>query len=46
MTTDPDILQSELTLLKAREEYLILELEEVRASIGIYTNELDITEEE
>ena len=45
MNTDPDILNAELTILKLREEVLVLELEEVRASIGMYQNEMDLLEE-
>ncbi|MCK4329896.1 hypothetical protein KAX02_08640 [candidate division WOR-3 bacterium] len=45
MITDPDILNAEITILKLREELLVLELEEVRASIGMYQNAMDITEE-
>ena len=43
--TDPDIIQAELTILKAREEHLVYELEEIRASIAVYTNELEMKEE-
>lgn len=45
--TDPDILNAELAILKAREETLVLELEEVRVSIGLYQNYLyDLNENE
>ena len=43
--TDPDILNAEITILKTKEEELMLELEEVRASIGMYQSELDIIHE-
>ena len=43
-THDPDILKSEITILKAKEEELMLELEEVRASISNYINVLEIME--
>lgn len=42
---DPDILKAELVILKAKEEELILELEETRANIGMYQNEIDIKED-
>lgn len=45
MTTDPDILQAELVFLKAKEEYLVIELEQIRDSISIYENELYIKED-
>lgn len=45
MTTDPDIIQAELVLLKAKEEALVLELEQVRASISLYENEVFIEED-
>lgn len=45
MTTDPDILQAELVFLKAKEEDLAIELEQVRASISIYENEIYIEED-
>ena len=45
MNTDPDILNAELVILKAREDELILELEEVRASISLYMSEVSKTEE-
>ena len=45
MNTDPDILQAELVLLKAKEEDLVIELEQVRASISIYENEKYISED-
>lgn len=43
-TNDPDILKSEIVILKAKEEELMLELEEVRASISNYINVLEIME--
>ena len=45
MITDPDILKSELVFLNAKEKELVFELEEVRATIAVYQNELDIMEE-
>lgn len=44
-TLDPDILKSEINILKLKEEELMLELEEVRASIGSYQNKIDTMEE-
>ena len=44
-TYDPDILKSEITILKEKEEELKLELEQVRASISAYENEMYILEE-
>ena len=43
--SDPDILQSELVLLKAKEEDLVIELEQIRSSISIYENEIFINED-
>ena len=45
MILDPDILKSEISILKEKEEELVLELEEVRASIGSYQNKIYTTEE-
>ena len=45
MITDPDILNAELVILKAREDELMLELEEVRASISLYQSEMVKMEE-
>ena len=38
---DTDILKSEIVILKAKEEELMLELEEVRASIGSCQNKME-----
>lgn len=46
MIADSDILNAELVILKAKEEELMLELEEVRASISLYRSELCNTEEQ
>ena len=46
MIKDPDILNAELLILKSKEEELMLELEEVRASISLYQNEVSNTEEQ
>lgn len=46
MITDPDILNAELTILMAKEEELMIELENTRATIGLYQNELEVKEEE
>ena len=40
-----DILKSELVILKSKEEELMLELEEVRASISLYQSEVVNMEE-
>lgn len=45
MIKDPDILNAELVILKAKEDELLLELEEVRASISLYQSELINIEE-
>lgn len=42
---DPDILKSELVFLSAKEKELVFELEEVRATIAVFQNELDMVEE-
>lgn len=42
---DLDIMRAELVILKQKEEDLMMTLEEVRASISVYQNELDIIEE-
>ena len=45
MIKDPDILNAELVILNAKEKELVFELEEVRATIAVYQNELDVMEE-
>lgn len=45
MNKDIDILNAEIIILEAREEYLMLELEEIRTSIGYYQNAVDDAEE-
>ena len=45
MIKDPDILKSELVFLNAKEKELLFELEEVRATIAVYQNELEVMEE-
>ena len=42
---DPDILKAELVILTTREEELMLELEEIRATIGMYQNEMEVVEQ-
>lgn len=44
-TIDPDIMSAELILLKAKEEELVFELEQTRASIHIYENKIYINED-
>ena len=44
-TYDYDILKSEIVILKAKEEELMLELEEVRATSAVYQHELEMMEE-
>ena len=43
--SDPDIIEAEITILKMKEEELMLELEEVRASISLYQSEVSKMEE-
>lgn len=43
--SDPDIIEAELTILKMKEEELVLELEEIRASISLYQSEVSNMEE-
>ena len=45
MIKDPDIINAEILILKAKEEELMLELEEIRASISLYMSEVSKTEE-
>ena len=42
---DLDILKAELVILNKREEELMLELEEVRATSAAYQHDLEIMEE-
>ena len=46
MLKDHDILNAELVILKEKEEELMLELEEVRASISLYQSEVTNNEQE
>lgn len=44
--TDPDIIHAELVILKAKEEELMLEIEEVRANIGMHENTIEMMDNE